>query len=410
MTARRAFALLAIAGVIDVALAAILGMPWLTLLGGGLVQLIGAIGVAASGRMPVGAALTVLLVGAALVFVFPAWREFHLIGALIWLPLASAIATIDLIRFATRRRQIIAGGAALAGWILVSAITAGRADRSVVTAVLAAAAPVLGGAGLSLFHRLRRAQQDRVRRAALDRQLAEERIRWTERQHLASELHDVVTHRVTMMVLQANAIATATADPDTRLAMESMAQSGRVALTDLQESLGLLRTPTASPLTARTPCRERSDTSAPVPAVADLIEQSRRIRPDLQFAVSGDRQTPPPVVQRTVFRLVQEGLTNLHKHAGRAPARVVVDYRPVGVDVCVQNGPSHRTDNGVGSLAHSGTGSGLTGLRRRVELLGGSFTAGATDGGGFRLTAHVPHLDRRTERTSGHTNDRADER
>lgn len=392
MKERIPFILLVVLSVVDVLFGAAV-LPDISLwalVWGGLLQLLGAVVIGFSDKFPATAGVAPLVVGSALIIFHASWRELYAHGALIWMPVATAVVTVNLITLARRPAQVAIGGAGLIGWIVVSAAVMGLEGRSVVTAVLAASAPILSGACISLYLRLRRAQQDRLRQAQRDRALAVDHARMAERQRLAEELHDTVTHRVTLLVMQANVLAATTADRATRTAAESIGASGRTALEELRDFLGLLVQPSMSPEPA---CLAmRSVSSDPTPsdvssaAVQELINTSRDLQPQVTYAEHGSPSGAPEVVSRTVYRLIQEGLTNVHKHAPHASARVTVIHGAADVDVEIWNGESAE-----GPVADTGSGSGLAALRRRVQLLGGRFEAGGDDAGGFVLTAHIPY-------------------
>lgn len=369
------------------------------LVAGGLLQLLGAAVIGFGDRFPALAGATPVVVGSVLIIFDPGWRELHAHGALIWMPVATAIVTVNLVRLARRPAQFVVGATGLVGWVVVSTTVQAVAGHSVVTSVLAAAAPILSGACISLFLRLRRAQQDRLREAQRERLRAAEFAAFIERQRLAEELHDTVTHRITLLVMQANVLAATTADRQALAAAESIGATGRTALEELREFLGLLNQPSLDRQHSGTSAEGGSETAqvdAPGPEtgrvpgpseLADLITESRGLLPELEYRETGAAHRVPAVVARAVHRIVQEGLTNVHKHAPQAAARVRVDHGSNGVDVAIRNGVSV-----AGPVAGTGSGSGLAALRRRVLLLGGTFEAVREDAGDFVVTAHIPYV------------------
>ena len=202
----------------------------------------------------------------------------------------------------------------------------------------------------------------------------------TERAHLARELHDVVAHHVSMMVVQAEAaaaVASTSAEPATSTvpALDAIASSGRRTLGELRTLLGVLRTDPAS-----------APPTAPQPGL-DQIEQLVRDVPGsavaIELTVDGVRRPLPPAVDLSAYRIVQEGITNIIKHAGATHARVHITYEPRRLSLSV-------SDDGTGASASDRPGRGLDGLRERVALLDGTFAAGSLPSGGFQLDVSLP--------------------
>jgi signal transduction histidine kinase len=234
--------------------------------------------------------------------------------------------------------------------------------------------------GLGVQVRGRRAQEAERRRLAAQMAIAAERHR------LARELHDVVTHHVTAMVVQAGAAQYLTGTPD-RLheALEAISGTGRHAMSDLRYLLGVLEaTGDAAP-------RERG----PVPGrVPDLVEQTRAGGQPIELVEDGEQSDMAIGAQLTAYRVVQESLTNAVKYAAGRPTLVRLAHTPDWTDVEVTTaaagggGPGFATLPGGGSYVSGGRG--LAGLRERVEMLGGEFTAGPRPEGGFRVHARIP--------------------
>jgi signal transduction histidine kinase len=221
--------------------------------------------------------------------------------------------------------------------------------------------------------------------ALLDRaeQLARERDQQArlaaadERARIAREMHDIVSHGLTVMVtLAEGSAATTTANPERAAeAMRQVAETGRRALTDMRRMLGLLDDGLPGEL-------------VPQPRIADLAELVERFRSAglaVSFSQSG---TPPddPVEQLTVYRLVQESLTNVLRHSAiPAVATVSVHYGPTEVTVAVTN------DGPVVSPPAPGSGRGTVGMRERVALYGGTIESGPRPGGGWSVVATLEH-------------------
>jgi signal transduction histidine kinase len=222
---------------------------------------------------------------------------------------------------------------------------------------------------------------ERAERAEREQQLLAAQARAEERARLAGEMHDVVTHRVSLMVLQAGALRVTAPDEPTRKAAEELRAAGCRALDELRDLVGILRT---TPDGGRTPQEAHPSTAE----LAMLAAESTAVGLATDLVEDGDPQLASPVVGRTVYRIVQEALTNARKHAPGARVRVRVRYDPANVRVTIRNTPPTRpVDAG---LIGTGSGLGLAGLGRRVELVGGTLHAGPAPDGGFLVEATLP--------------------
>jgi signal transduction histidine kinase len=213
--------------------------------------------------------------------------------------------------------------------------------------------------------RLEREREERARAAVTD-----------ERGRIARELHDVVAHSVSVMVVQAQAGTRLLGDPDAaRGAFRSIEASGREALVELRRLLGILRTGDEQLAIGPQPGLES------LPA---LVEQVREAGLPVELRVEGDQAPLPPGIDLSAYRIVQEALTNTLKHAGPSEAEIVVRYRPSVLELEV-------TDNGGGAPAGAnGSGHGLVGMRERVALYGGQLETGTVTEGGYAVRAKLP--------------------
>jgi signal transduction histidine kinase len=212
-------------------------------------------------------------------------------------------------------------------------------------------------------------------RAAELRRLAAAEVRTAERARIARELHDVVTHHVTAMVVQAGAAPFLAADPaklDT--ALGAISETGRRALTELRDLLGVLDPAQGEPV------RELPDLGQ----VAALVAQARAAGQPVEFGSRGRLPEMGAGRELAAYRVVQEALTNALKYGYGKSTDVRLDYRADGVLIMVTNDGPGRSDGPGGS------GRGLAGLRERVELFGGTLTAGPDGAGGFAVHAHIP--------------------
>ena len=206
-----------------------------------------------------------------------------------------------------------------------------------------------------------------------------EKARWAvveERSRIARELHDVIAHSVSVMVVQAGAARHTldSADGEMREALRAIETAGREALAELRRLLGILRRPDDEPALAPVPGLAR---------VALLIEQVREAGLPTQLDIEGEPAEIAPGIDLTAYRIIQEALTNALRHAGQAHARVRIWYRPHELDLEI-------TDDGTATTTYpDGTGNGLAGMRERVALYGGTLDAGHGQTG-FTVHARLP--------------------
>jgi signal transduction histidine kinase len=207
-----------------------------------------------------------------------------------------------------------------------------------------------------------------------------EAARAEERARIARELHDVVTHHVTAMVVQANAAQYLPLDP-ARSSLTAISSTGKQALGDLRDLLGVLDPDRSSPLVPGHPG---------LTALPSLIEQTRAAGQPVSLIEEG---SPPDSLgtgrELTAYRVVQESLTNALKHATGLPTVVRLGYHSSSLDISVTT-VSSGTTVASGHAVIGGSGRGLAGLRERVELFGGTLSAGPSDDGGFTVAAHLP--------------------
>jgi signal transduction histidine kinase len=200
-----------------------------------------------------------------------------------------------------------------------------------------------------------------------------------ERARIARELHDLVAHNVSVMVVQAGAERHALPEDQasTREALSSIEQSGRQALTEARRLLGMLRK------------NGEHEELAPQPSIEQidfLVEQIERAGLPVKLDVEGEPVKLPAGVDLCAYRVVQEGLTNALKHAGPAHAEVLLRYTGGGLDVRVRD-----DGRGLPQPNGDGAGHGLIGMRERVALYGGEIHTGPRgNGGGFEISAHIP--------------------
>jgi signal transduction histidine kinase len=207
-----------------------------------------------------------------------------------------------------------------------------------------------------------------------------------ERARIARELHDVVAHNVSVMVVQADGAAYVmdTAPDQARKALETISGTGRQALAEMRRLLGVLRTGEHQEVGEYVPQPD-------VEQLDDLIEQCRTSGLPVDFKVEGTPRPLPSGVELTAYRIVQEALTNTRKHGGpNAGASVRLVYFDDGLGLLVEDdgtGAPHELYEDGGA---DGQGHGLIGMRERVGMVGGTLDAGPRPGGGFRISALLP--------------------
>jgi signal transduction histidine kinase len=309
-----------------------------------------------------------------------------------------------IVTFVRARQDIARGDWTIGDWFVPFA--------SITTSLGLTAPPVL--LGLYVGARRRLMESLRERADSLERELqllaerAEERAEWArneERTRIAREMHDVVAHRVSLMVVHAAALqAVARKDPDKAVRNAALVgDMGRQALTELREMLGVLRsggsgarrTPEASvPLAAVAAAAAAAADSAHeegpcLSELDELVGQSAAAGMTVDLSVQGEARSYKREIEQTAYRVVQEALTNVHKHAAGAKTYVRLAHRMSEIAMQVENEPPPEPSAADAAGLPSG-GNGLVGMRERVLALGGVFVSGPTDAGGFRVSAVIP--------------------
>jgi signal transduction histidine kinase len=217
---------------------------------------------------------------------------------------------------------------------------------------------------------------NRRRRLILDRDLAAREAVALERTRIARELHDVVAHAMSVMIVQAGAARTVV-DRDPKAAHDAIAQveeTGRAGLAEMRRLIGVLTDD------------GQAGSTAPMPGLAQLdplLDTVRSAGLPVEVVRSGTPRELPAGADLAAYRVIQESLTNALKHAGPASARVVLGYAPDRVTIEV-------ADDGRGPSAEPGAGHGVIGMRERVGMFGGSLETSARPGGGFVVRAEIP--------------------
>jgi signal transduction histidine kinase len=316
-----------------------------------------------------------------------------LLGGQIFVPMGLALLTL-----AIRRRDLMLAALSLAAY--VAYVASAWSDRTSDPYVLLFTGPFLVGTWVAVgaYIGARRdlmvSLRDRAERAEAERELRADQARLGERARIAQEMHDVLAHKVSLIALHAGGLEVNPAVGPEKVESSAglIRETARQAMEDLREVLGVLRTDLSA----------AGADLAPVPRALDLtrlVEASRAagVNVSSELALPDD---VPASVGRTVYRIVQEGLTNVHKHARGVSTEVVVQGAPgTGVTVRVTNVRPVAADSLL-----PGAGAGLVGLRERVSLSGGRISAGPTAEGGWRVEAWLPWSDKDPARL-GRTDD-----
>ncbi|MGW5122158.1 sensor histidine kinase [Streptomyces noursei] len=306
---------------------------------------------------------------------------------------AAAAYTVALNTVRPRRRTRLLGGASLL--VMASATAAGPSlgpgravyglELGLVLAVTAVVVPGLVGTVYGQQARLLWALRERGDAAVSARRSADSEARTHERSRIAAEMHDLVGHRLSLISLHAGGLELALdqADPELREEAVLVRRTTRDAMDELRQALGVL-----GPLGRDTGPDALTDATGTRADIEALVAESRDGGINVRLEWSGpDLDVRPAQVRRAVHRVVREALTNVHRYAMAAHVTVRVAHDDRTVQVTVRNGAPPAVAD---MPSEAGSGRGLTGLRERVELLGGTFEARARPPGGFQVVAAIP--------------------
>jgi signal transduction histidine kinase len=269
------------------------------------------------------------------------------IAIVVWSPVRGVPGLVERVFLAS----VMFGGTALIAWVLGDSM---RYRRGYYAAL-----------------------EDRAARLEAEREAQAKIAAAAERARIARELHDVIAHHVSVMVVQADgagyALRRDLATAET--ALKAISSTGRQALTEMRRLLGVLRN-----------AGDQAEL-APVPGLGELrelLDQARAAGLAVTYTLAGAPRELPDGAELAAYRVVQESLTNTRKHAGlAASAEVTLRYEPDGIIVEV-------TDDGLANPPSDTVGHGLAGMRERIEMYGGTVQAGPLPGGGFRVVARLP--------------------
>lgn len=299
------------------------------------------------------------------------------------LPFGLLLALYTVAAHCDRRHSRMAGGLVGAA-VVVVLLQASRWEPSVVQVVAnltIVAIAWLVGDNVQVGRARVTDLAERAGRAERERQAEALRAAGEERSRIARELHDIIAHSLSVMIVQAGgARRILSRDPDQAAdALASIESTGRQAMTEMRRLLGVLRDDGG----------DQEVSFAPQPslsALPALVEHYADAGLLVSLEVTGAERGLPPGVDLSAYRIVQEALTNVVRHTGTATATVRVAYGDRGVELEI-----HDDGNGKAvEAAGEGNGHGLAGMRERVQLFGGDLVAGPQPGGGFCVTASLP--------------------
>jgi signal transduction histidine kinase len=307
---------------------------------------------------------------------FAATLAYFLLGypeGPVWLPLIVALFNVMI-----RGYRLVAWGALALGypafiWLPYVVGAESRRPSAIGAVAVAAWLLVLGTvAEIVRIRRERSLEASRMRTEEARRRASEERLR------IAQELHDVLAHNISLINVQAGvALHLIDEQPEqARTALAAIKQASKEALGELRSVLSVLRQP------------DEASPRAPAPSVArldGLVSNASAAGLKVRTEVSGTPRTLPAGVDLAAFRIVQEALTNVARHAGAATATIRVGYGERDLTVQVDD-----NGNGAGQPSTSGGGNGIPGMRERASALGGVLEAGPRPEGGFRVLARLP--------------------
>ncbi|MDR0432723.1 MAG: histidine kinase [Bifidobacteriaceae bacterium] len=282
------------------------------------------------------------------------------------------------------------GGAVVLAMVGLGVIVLGRPAFGLLTIVWTVIGAFAVGLGFGGVIALRRRIMSSRRSETDTEQDSAQLAAAAERTRIAREMHDIVAHSLSVVIAQADGGRyAATTDPAAATrALGTIAETGRAALEDMRRILGVLRNPDEDPDTTqlRVPVPDSQDVSA-------LVAQMREAGLDIAMVRVGVGSTLPPGVGLALYRICQEALTNVLKHAGPGVKVTVVDrWEPTRV--CIE---VHDDGRGAAALGSQGPGHGLIGMRERAEMFGGTLEAGPSRSGGFSVVARIPLPARRPQ-------------
>jgi signal transduction histidine kinase len=288
---------------------------------------------------------------------------------------ALLVALYTVAAHQSRIRALLAAGLLEAGVVMATLKwePADTTSRSLLFLSAMVVAALFAGLAAASGSRYLAWMDERARRLAVERDQQATIAAAAERTRIARELHDIVSHSLSVVITLADAAAVVSSSDPGREAMTEASEAGRQALTDLRTMLGVLCTD------------DRPAGTAPLPGLSQLgalIERVRATGLAVEFSIEGTRFPLGAAAELTVYRIVQEALTNTIRHARARQARVMIRYQAPRVAVRV-------TDDGTAAAPGRHRGHGINGMRERAALHGGEISAGPAPGGGWQVSAFL---------------------
>jgi signal transduction histidine kinase len=316
-----------------------------------------------------------------------------LIAVAVWAAIPSAqalqlpvMAVLYTIATRTEWRVAAAAAAGAAGVVVIADAAWGRSNANdhagllgyAAGATAACAAAVALGLYVAARRRVLDGLRERAERLDRERELLADRAVAQERVRIAQELHDIVAHNVSLMVVEAQALGATVPDDRVTQRTDAIANLGRQAMTEMHTTLRLLRGDSDTP------------ELAPQPGLAQLerlIEQLRRAGLEIELTIEGQPRALAQGVDLSAYRIIQEALTNVVKHAAGASTKITLAYQEQGIDLTIidTEGETRTT-----LLQESSDGHGVIGMRERAALFGGRLTTEPLPDG-FKVTATLPY-------------------
>lgn len=288
-----------------------------------------------------------------------------------------AVAAQCVLRWSLAALLVAEGGMLLAVGRLALQESPQEDWKSAIPIAIVIGAIWLSGLYVNTRRKYTLSLEERALRLERERDAQAEVAAAAERARIAREMHDVIAHSISVMVIQADGASYAV-DTDTeraKRAMRAIGDTGRQALTEMRRMLGVLREGDAGATLAPQPGVEQ---------LPDLVQQIRTAGLPVGYEVGGEPLPMPAGLELVVYRIVQEALTNVMKHAGpAATAHVALHYGDRAIEVRIR-------DDGRGATYSDGRGHGLVGMRERAAVYGGEVTAAPAPGGGFEVVARLP--------------------
>jgi signal transduction histidine kinase len=319
-------------------------------------------------RWPIHVLVVILIVGIAI----PT-------AAVFWPPALVAVYTVASRR--PWRLAVIGATAAVVGLYLHRVAWGYSLPLSGVIEGIALAGAALA---LGLYQSTRLAyaeqQRERAQRLERERELLDQQAAAQERLRIARELHDVVAHNVSLMLIQAQALEQTADDASARDGARTIAELGREAMREMHRTLELMRS------------EDAAEDLKPQPALSDLaplLARAQAAGVNVELSVKGVPRPLPAGIELSAYRILQEAITNVIKHSGSDRASVELRYREHELELEIVDQGDGSGENGL-----PGSGHGLVGMRERVALFGGELQAGPLNGRGYRVLATLPYVRR----------------